>query len=797
MSYHIIPHHINIKPSNQQSTINHQPSTINHRKSTTENPTMEHSNQSDHEIKHEVSLFEGTPTDVTPINIPSPSPSIASSSLSGLTSDSPHLNRSQSKSTLKHSLDDEDHQSSSPSSLSSIALFTEDQQPIGKKQKLILKLGPKPTAQKTSNHLSVNSKGKKNSKKEIPEIHLISEEDSLDSNGNLLSHLVYEPQKRSCLRLPIQLSKYRCSSCIRKQTGSLCAFVHIRSWIRSKETNEIVGGPVFEAENRTESQTSYRFAKFPTEFNQIPSLNQVIELRKVVGRSLKPVLERELKEFQNDDDYQRVKFIGRRIDVLTRCDYCSVTLIGVAWMCQRCGNEACVNCYRILKSVCDHEDIHQDEDQDPDESIEDYDQIDKLDFHCHSNWLKRLRFCVKAFGSKHDPSYHIKISHLTHQEISNYLNEIDRTLELDSSTTTPPSTPFPLDSYLYHPSDSESDPYYRIDVGTLEAHRQVFDQIWASGVALVVTGMQDRMKMEWDSKYLRTTYGEEPCGMLDSNLPHGDPIKTNVGDFFERFDDLNSQDPTVWKLRDWPPETDFKTKFPELFEDFQKAIPIRETTNRNGFKNLAAHFPINANVPDIGPKMYIAMQNSDQSGSSGSTVLHMDVADAINVQTYARSNQEGSEGCALWHLYHASDTEKLREFLYDHNSEKLGISVEEVKSKYDDPIHTTRTYIDVEMRQKLWEEYGVKGYEIKQRPGEAVFIPAYTAHQVCNLANCIKVAADFVSPVSIERCMKLKDEFRQQLHEHQKPWREDVLQIDQMLLYAFDSLGRNFEESTV
>ncbi|EGG08836.1 uncharacterized protein MELLADRAFT_77276 [Melampsora larici-populina 98AG31] len=674
-----------------------------------------------------------------------PSSSIDSSSSSDLTSlDHSYQNEADSNLTLKHSLDhQEDHQSTFPSPLTTIDLFSAtEHQPIGKKTKF-----NKPISKKTSN-LSSNSKPKKKSKQDIQSINLISETDSLDSNGQLLPHLRYETQKKTCLGLPNGLIKYRCSSCIRRQTGSLCSFVHIRSWIYSKESNQLVGGPLFEPVNRTESQTSYRLARFPMVFNQLPTLNQLIQLRQTVGKSLKPVLQRELIEYQNDE--KSVRFIGRRIDVLTRCDYCSVTLIGVAWMCQRCGNEACVKCFKILKTLSDHDQfVDQDDEEEDQEEIEEEDQMKKLDVDCHSHWIRRLRFCVKWFGSKHDPSYHIKISHLTKQEILNYLNQIDQTLQLDSTTTTPPSTPFPLDSILYSPSDSESEPYYKIDVGALEYHREIFHRIWSTGVALVVTGMDKRMNQSWDSTYLRTTYGEEPCRMLDSNLPHGDPIETNVGDFFERFEDLNSQDPT-----DWPPETDFKMKFPELFEDFQKSIPIAEITSRNGFQNLAAHFPENANIPDIGPK-------------------------------------------ALWHLYHAKDTEKLRQFLYDHNSKKLGIPVEEVKRKYDDPIHTTRTYIDVEMRKQLWEEYGVKGYEIKQKPGEAVFIPAYTAHQVCNLANCIKVAADFVSPTSIERCMKLKDEFRTQLHEHQKPWRDDVLQIDQMLLYAFDSLGRNLEEFKV
>jgi len=72
-----------------------------------------------------------------------------------------------------------------------------------------------------------------------------------------------------------------------------------------------------------------------------------------------------------------------------------------------------------------------------------------------------------------------------------------------------------------------------------------------------------------------------------------------------------------------------------------------------------------------------------------------------------------------------------------------------------------------------------------QRQGEAVFIPAGCAHQVCNLSDCIKVAADFVSPENIERCARLTEEFRAQNLE--RMWKEDVLQLQTMMWYAWVS----------
>jgi len=48
-----------------------------------------------------------------------------------------------------------------------------------------------------------------------------------------------------------------------------------------------------------------------------------------------------------------------------------------------------------------------------------------------------------------------------------------------------------------------------------------------------------------------------------------------------------------------------------------------------------------------------------------------------------------------------------------------------------DPIHGQQFYLDVELRKALWEEYGVKSYQVYQRPGDGVFIPAGCVHQVC------------------------------------------------------------------
>lgn len=53
-------------------------------------------------------------------------------------------------------------------------------------------------------------------------------------------------------------------------------------------------------------------------------------------------------------------------------------------------------------------------------------------------------------------------------------------------------------------------------------------------------------------------------------------------------------------MQDWPPSTDFKTAFPELFEDFSQAVPVPNYVRRDGTLNISSHFPANTIAPDLG-----------------------------------------------------------------------------------------------------------------------------------------------------------------------------------------------------
>ena len=59
---------------------------------------------------------------------------------------------------------------------------------------------------------------------------------------------------------------------------------------------------------------------------------------------------------------------------------------------------------------------------------------------------------------------------------------------------------------------------------------------------------------------------------------------------------------------------------------------------------------------------------------------------------------------ALWHIFHPSDTIKIRDFLNKVALEK-GMRLD----PHDDPIHDQSTYLDVKLRRRLYQEYGVRG----------------------------------------------------------------------------------------
>lgn len=80
---------------------------------------------------------------------------------------------------------------------------------------------------------------------------------------------------------------------------------------------------------------------------------------------------------------------------------------------------------------------------------------------------------------------------------------------------------------------------------------------------------------------------------------------------------------------------------------------------------------------------------------------------------------------AVWHIYHASDADSIRDLL-----NKVSVERGEQPQPNNDPIHDQSSYLDSDLRARLFEEYGVQGYAVLQCLGDSIFIPAGAPHQV-------------------------------------------------------------------
>lgn len=264
--------------------------------------------------------------------------------------------------------------------------------------------------------------------------------------------------------------------------------------------------------------------------------------------------------------------------------------------------------------------------------------------------------------------------------------------------------------------------------------------------------------------------------------------------------------PIILKLKDWPSTEDFAEVLPSRFQDLMNALPLPEYTHRNGIFNLASRLPEFFVKPDLGPKMYNAY-GSAATPRSGSTNLHLDISDAVNMMLYVgipEDDKENAEkvaalsamdeaGCceltkkrvlhdgekpgALWHIFDPEDADKIRDLL-----NKVAKERGETIEPHHDPIHDQSWYLDDELRRRLLEEYSVIGYTIVQFLGDAVFIPAGAPHQVRNLHSCIKAAEDFVSPENMNYCFRMTQEFRHLSDTHSN--HEDKLQVKNIIYHA-------------
>lgn len=123
-----------------------------------------------------------------------------------------------------------------------------------------------------------------------------------------------------------------------------------------------------------------------------------------------------------------------------------------------------------------------------------------------------------------------------------------------------------------------------------------------------------------------------------------------------------------------------------------------------------------------GPKGYNSPPTQEEFG--GSTPLHLDMTDALNILLSALCKQPctdqsmSQKPLALWDIFPAGSCEGLRQYLRGQTGDDTG-----------DPIHNQETYLTTAMLKDL-EGLGIVPWRFEQREGDIVYIPAGCPHQV-------------------------------------------------------------------
>ncbi|KGL81128.1 putative JmjC domain-containing histone demethylation protein 2C, partial [Tinamus guttatus] len=346
---------------------------------------------------------------------------------------------------------------------------------------------------------------------------------------------------------------------------------------------------------------------------------------------------------------------------------------------------------------------------------------------------------------------------------------------------------------------------------------KLFKECWKQGRPVLVSGMHKKMNFSlWKAESISLDFGNQQADIL--NCKDSIISNTNVKEFWDGFEDVSKRqkikngETALLKLKDWPSGEDFKAMMPARYEDLLKSLPLPEYCSPEGKLNLASHLPGFFVRPDLGPRLCSAYGvAATKDHDIGTTNLHIEVSDVVNILVYvgiAKGNgvlsksgvlkkfeeedlddllrkrlKDSSElPGALWHIYAGKDADKIREFLQKIAKEQ-GL---EVLPEHD-PIRDQSWYVNKKLRQRLFEEYGVKTCTVIQFLGDAIILPAGALHQVQNFHSCVHVTEDFVSPEHLVQSFHLTQELRLSKEEINY---DDKLQVKNILYHAVKEMVR-------
>lgn len=140
----------------------------------------------------------------------------------------------------------------------------------------------------------------------------------------------------------------------------------------------------------------------------------------------------------------------------------------------------------------------------------------------------------------------------------------------------------------------------------------IFHDQWQRGQPVLISNVLKHLQGNlWIPEAFSEEFGSEISDFV--NCMTGKLVRNReISIFWDGFENVekrlldNEGNTMLLKLKDWPPDSDFKNKMPTRFEDIMKNLPVNSYTNRNGDLNIVKYLPTCFLHPDLGPKGYFA-----------------------------------------------------------------------------------------------------------------------------------------------------------------------------------------------
>lgn len=168
---------------------------------------------------------------------------------------------------------------------------------------------------------------------------------------------------------------------------------------------------------------------------------------------------------------------------------------------------------------------------------------------------------------------------------------------------------------------------------------KLFQQQWSNSQPIIVSNCHHQLNSQmWSPEAFLSEFGGQTNSLIDCSnnmVLDGFPMAKFWGGFEQskmRIKDANGGT-MILKLKDWPPTADFSEMLPPRFKNLLEALPLPEYSHRDGVFNIVSQLPDFFTRPDLGPKMYNAY-GSALTPTVGSTNLHLDISDAVNLMVY-------------------------------------------------------------------------------------------------------------------------------------------------------------------